>query len=49
METTPERFVDPQWTPMEEAGRAEQYYLDLDTYEIKRNPEWYYFPQGGIL
>lgn len=49
METDPERFVDPQWTQMEEAGKAEPYYLDLDTYEIRRSPEWYHFPQGGIL
>ena len=49
METTPDRLVDPLWTPFLESGREGQYFVNLADWDIQRHPGWYDLPRGGIL
>ncbi|WWC90504.1 uncharacterized protein L201_005440 [Kwoniella dendrophila CBS 6074] len=49
MEMQPEKFVDPIFIPIKEAGRDGIYYLNLNNWDIQRHPGWYDLPRGGIL
>ncbi|KAK4686248.1 hypothetical protein P7C73_g3887, partial [Tremellales sp. Uapishka_1] len=48
-ETQPGRMMDPQYTQFQEAGTDAAYYVNVSTWDVKKDPGWYELPRGGIL
>lgn len=49
METRPNQTWDLRYTQIQEVGREGVYYVDMGTYDVRREVDVIDFPRGGIL